>query len=181
MKKLFLITLAVLMVASVAFGAIGGSYYVLWPNLGASYNQGALADSLLTEWNSKAYAINLTEYGPGIADIGIFAEVSVTDADIDSVSYFFRTSADGVNWKIIASDVNTSAAAGSAAANINTVIGIDSTLQYVQLLARVVGYAASGNAIQPITLTPQIKFINGTGEVIRWYGGVQVPLSYIER
>lgn len=181
MKKLILLTLAVSMIAANSFAAIGGSYYVLWPKQEAVYQAGALADSLLTRWNSKAYAVNLSEFGPGLADIYVFAEVSVTDADIDSVSYFVRTSPDGVNWKVIASDVNTSAAAGSALANINTVVGVDSLSQYVQVLARVVGYAASGNAIQQIQITPQIKFMNGLGEVIRWYGGIPIPISYIER
>lgn len=179
MKKLFLLTLAVLMIASAIYAAPGGRYVVLYPITDAIQAKNvstAGADTLLSTYSTAAYALNLDEF-ESFARMSWWVNVTTADTDIDSISYYVRTSPDGVNWVNVNSDVNT--ASTVAGTNWTGNCDADSLLRYVQILARVVG-DEGGTALQTITITPMVTYSTAYGEVRKRLGGKGIVCTYNE-
>lgn len=179
MKKLFLLTLAVLMIASAAYGAICGKHVVLFPQNDASNaraSSSAVTDTSLAGVSTAAYALNLDEF-ESFARMSWWVNVTTADTDIDSVSYVLRTSPDGVTWVVVNSDVNT--ASTVAGTNWTGNCDADSLLRYVQLVARVIGDEA-GTAIQTIAITPLITLSDAYGVVRKRIGGKAIVVSLNE-
>lgn len=174
MKKVFLLTLAVLMIASIAFAGVGKRYVLLYPPPVAS------SDSTLTSISVASRAVDLTEQLPGVEAIKWSVGVTTADTDIDSVSYFARVSFDGANWITVNSDVNTASTVagttwGGAFSSDSTYFGA----KYFQIIGLVAGDDA-GTAIQTIYITPTVIYTNGVGEVIKIKGATPIECSFKE-
>ena len=159
MKKIILLTLAVLMIASVAFGASVERWVRAFP-VGTNGADG-VGDSTYASLTGAAGAFDLEAAGAVTIK---YAVAWTKSSDIDTLQITARTSMDGLNW--IEIDCDTVEATGITSATYTVA---DSLMKYFQIYCRLAA-VDNANAIRPQAISAHVIALGPNNQWIGTYG-----------